>query len=167
MAALLEDRDLQGLRQRFQLQADTLLREAGVQEADINEDEKKKEKPLPRVNIHSVFWILAAVSLSYYVDFLQVIHENLQEGSLWLLGGALSLAVSVSIALYCIVYLEWRCGICDYDAKYPGLVPIAIVTFLVAAICINVSLWPVWSFLTPVILFTQFMGFVMLVSILG
>ncbi|XP_063779277.1 transmembrane protein 128 [Pseudophryne corroboree] len=167
MAAMWEDRDLQGIRQRFQLQADSLLREAGASEADTNDDEKKKEKPLPRVNVHSVFWILVAVSLSYYVDFLQVIQENLQDGCLWLLVGALSLVVSLSIALYCIVYLEWRCGICDYDAKYPALVPIAIVTFLVAAVCINVSLWPVWSFLTPVILFTQFMGFVMLVSLLG
>ncbi|XP_056411119.1 transmembrane protein 128 [Hyla sarda] len=164
MAALLEDRDLQGLRQRFQQQAEVLLREAEGSDAD---DEKKKEKPLPRINPHSVFWILAAVSLTYYVDFCQVLQSNLQEGCVWLLVGALSLVISLSIALYCIVYLEWHCGICDYDAKYPGLVPVAIITFLVAAVCINVSLWPVWSFFTPGILFTQFMGFVMLVSLFG
>lgn len=32
---------------------------------------------------------------------------------------------------------------------------------------LNIALWPVWSFLTPVILFTQFMGVVMLISLLG
>ncbi|KAM3937253.1 transmembrane protein 128 [Leptodactylus fuscus] len=165
MAALLEDRELQGLRQRFQLQAEALLREDGG--ADSDDEKKKQEKPLPRLNAHSVFWILAAISLTYYIDFFQVLQSNLHEGCVWLLVGAVSLVVSLSIALYCIVYLEWHCGICDYDAKYPGLVPVAIVTFLVTAVCFNVSLWPVWSFFTPVILFTQFMGFVMLVSLLG
>lgn len=161
MAALLEDRHLQGLRQRFQQHQEDLLREADA------DDENKKEKPLPRINPHSVFWILAAVSLTYYVDFFQVLQLNLQESCVWLLFGALSFVVSLSIALYCIVYLEWQCGICDYDAKYPGLVPVAIVTFLIAAVCFNVSLWSEWSFLTPGILFTQFMGFVMLISLFG
>ncbi|KAM9329168.1 transmembrane protein 128 [Gastrophryne carolinensis] len=167
MAALLDDRELQGMRQRFQRQAESLLRESDGIEADTGEDEKKKEKPLPRVNVHSVFWILAAVTVTYYVDFLPVVQGNLQDGCSWLLVGAVSLVVSMSIALYCIVYLEWYRGICDYDAKYPGLVPVAIVTFLVAAVCFNVSLWPVWAFFTPLILLTQFMGFVMLVSLLG
>ncbi|XP_066429377.1 transmembrane protein 128 [Eleutherodactylus coqui] len=164
MAALLEDRDLQGLRQRFQLQAEELLKEAG--EA-VAEEEKKKQKPLPRLNTHSVVWILAAVLLTYYVDFFQVLQLHLHEGCVWLLVGAVALVVSVSIALYCIVYLEWQCGISDYDAAYPGLVPVAVVTFLVAAVCFHVSLWPVWSFFTPGILFTQFMGFIMLVSLFG
>ncbi|KAG8591417.1 hypothetical protein GDO81_000171 [Engystomops pustulosus] len=132
MAALLEDRDLQGLRQRFQQQAEDLLREAGG--ADSDDEKKKKEKPLPRLNAHSVFWILAALLVTYYVDFFQVLQLHLQEGCVWLLVGSLSLVVTLSIALFCIVYLEWHCGICDYDAKYPGLVPIAIVTFLVATV---------------------------------
>ncbi|XP_018423574.1 PREDICTED: transmembrane protein 128 [Nanorana parkeri] len=164
MASLLDDRDMQNVRRRFEQQAESFLR---VTEADIDDDEKKKQKPLPRINLHSVFWILAAVAVTHYVDFLPVVQGNLQEGCSWLLVGAVSLVVSMSIALYCIVYLEWFSGICDYDAKYPGLVPVAIVTFLVAAVCFNASLWQVWSFFTPVILFTQFMGFVMLVSLLG
>jgi len=31
----------------------------------------------------------------------------------------------------------------------------------------NIALWPVWSFFTPLILFTQFMGVVMFISLLG
>nr|DBA29317.1 TPA: hypothetical protein GDO54_009553 [Pyxicephalus adspersus] len=167
MASLLDDRDLQNVRRRFERQAESLLREAGVTEADNDEDEKKKQKPLPRINIHSVFWILAAVAVTHYVNFLPVVQITLQQGCTWLLVGAVSLVISLCVALYCIVYLEWYRGICDYDAKYPGLVPVAILTFLITAICFNVSLWPVWSFFTPLILFTQFMGFVMLVSLLG
>ncbi|XP_040191355.1 transmembrane protein 128 isoform X2 [Rana temporaria] len=164
MAASLEGKELENVRRRF---AESFRWEVGVTEADDDENEKKKQKPLPRINIHSVFWILAAVAVTHYVDFLPAVHLNLQEGCTWLLVGAVSLVVSMSVALYCIVYLEWYRGICDYDAKYPGLVPVAILTFLVAAVCVNVSLWPVWSYFTPLILFTQFMGFVMLVSLLG
>lgn len=38
--------------------------------------EEKDAKPLPRINRHSVFWIVASVGLTYYFDFLRVITEN-------------------------------------------------------------------------------------------
>lgn len=38
--------------------------------------EKADSKPLPRFNRHSVFWILASVGLTYYVDFFRVLLEN-------------------------------------------------------------------------------------------
>lgn len=44
------------------------------------------------------------------------------------------LLVSVSIAFFCIVYLEWYRGIEDYDIKYPALIPITTATFIVAGI---------------------------------
>ncbi|XP_069488063.1 transmembrane protein 128 [Ambystoma mexicanum] len=135
--------------------------------SESSEDEKKKNKPLPRVNTHSVFWILASVAATYYVEFFKVVKEHLQEGSLSLLCGGIFLIVSLSVAFYCIIYLEWFCGIADYDSEYRALVPITISTFIVASICYNIAFWPVWSFLTPLLLFTQFMGVVMLVSLLG
>ncbi|OWK13814.1 TMEM128 [Cervus elaphus hippelaphus] len=85
----------------------------------------------------------------------------------WFLVGSALLLVSVSIAFYCIVYLEWYHGIEDYDIKYPALIPITTATFIIAGICFNVALWHVWSFFTPLLLFTQFMGVVMLTSLLG
>ncbi|KAE8629148.1 hypothetical protein XENTR_v10000371 [Xenopus tropicalis] len=177
MASLLEEKDLRVLRQRFQRQAESLLQ--GTENEDSDE-KKKKEKPLPRVNLHSVFWILAAVALTYYIDFFEVVKEILQGGCMWLLTGTILLAISLSIALYCMVYLEWYCRISDYDNQYPALVPVTVAVFVTAAVWIvnrilvstgwysyNVALWPVWSFFTPFILFTQFMGVVMLVSLLG
>ncbi|KAB0389582.1 hypothetical protein E2I00_018406, partial [Balaenoptera physalus] len=90
---------------------------------------EKKEKPLPRLNIHSGFWILASIAVTYYVDFFQAVKENFHTNSWFLFGGAL-LLVSLSIAFYCIVYLEWYCGIEDYDIKYPTLIPITTATFI-------------------------------------
>ncbi|XP_008569700.1 PREDICTED: transmembrane protein 128 isoform X2 [Galeopterus variegatus] len=94
---------------------------------------EKKEKPLPRLNIHSGFWILASIAVTYYVDFFKTLKENFHTSSWFLFGGALSL-VSLSIAFYCIVYLEWYRGIGEYDVKYPMLIPITTATFIAAGI---------------------------------
>ncbi|KAE8629371.1 hypothetical protein XENTR_v10000462 [Xenopus tropicalis] len=165
MASLLEEKDLRVLRQRFQRQAESLLQ--GTENEDSDEEKKKKEKPLPRFNLHSVFWVLAAVALTYFIDFFEVVKEILKGGCMWLFTGTVLLAISLSIALYCIVYLEWYRRISDYDNQYPALVPVTVAVFVTAAICYNVALWPIWSFFTPFILFTQFMGVVMLVSLFG
>ncbi|XP_052054895.1 transmembrane protein 128 isoform X2 [Apodemus sylvaticus] len=94
---------------------------------------EKKERPLPRLNIHSGFWILASIVVTYYVDFFKTFKENFHTNSWFLFGGAL-LFVSLSIAFYCIVYLEWYRGIEEYDVKYPTLVPITTATFIAAGI---------------------------------
>ncbi|XP_041132177.1 transmembrane protein 128 isoform X2 [Polyodon spathula] len=130
-------------------------------------EEKEKEKPLPRVNLHSVFWILASIGLTYYIDFFTVIKEDVQIKSWWFNIGSFFLLVSLALALFCIVYLEWFCGIGDYDKEYPAIAPITTAAFIVASGSFNIALWPVWSFFTPVILFTQFMGVVMVISLLG
>ncbi|XP_077159815.1 transmembrane protein 128 [Paroedura picta] len=128
---------------------------------------EKKEKPPPRLNVHSAFWIVASVAVTYYVEFFRAVKEIIQTESGWFMLGIWLLLGSLAVAFYCIIYLEWYRGIEDYDTAYPALIPITTASFLAAAICFNVALWPVWSFLTPLVLFTQFMGVVMLISLLG
>ncbi|XP_065591856.1 transmembrane protein 128 [Cyrtonyx montezumae] len=127
----------------------------------------KKKKPSPRLNVHSAFWILASIAVTYYFDFFKSVKETIQADSWWFASGSCLLAACLSVAFYCIIYLEWYHGIEDYDVQYPVLIPVTTVTFIAAAVCFNVALWPVWSFITPVVLFIQFMGVVMLVSLLG
>ncbi|XP_048457269.1 transmembrane protein 128 isoform X2 [Rhincodon typus] len=43
---------------------------------DLQDEEKKKEKPLPRFNMHSVFWILASMAVTYYVEFFSTIKTD-------------------------------------------------------------------------------------------
>ncbi|XP_011790843.1 PREDICTED: transmembrane protein 128 [Colobus angolensis palliatus] len=94
------------------------------------------------------------------------VKENFHTSS-WFLCGSALLLVSLSIAFYCIVYLEWYCGIGEYDVRYPALIPITTASFIAAGICFNIALWHVWSFFTPLLLFTQFMGVVMFITLLG
>ncbi|XP_062069374.1 transmembrane protein 128 isoform X2 [Lepus europaeus] len=94
---------------------------------------EKKEKPLPRLNIHSGFWILASIAVTYYVDFFKTLKENFHTSS-WFLSGSALLLVSLSVALYCIVYLEWYRGIEEYDVRYPALIPVTTAAFIAAGI---------------------------------
>ncbi|XP_030048459.1 transmembrane protein 128 isoform X2 [Microcaecilia unicolor] len=169
MAVWAQDGELELVRRRFRQEAEALLGAPGStdSESEITEDRKKNEKPLPRVNVHSVFWILASIVLTYYAEFFKAMRESMHEGSSSFLLGSVLCIMCLSVALYCVIYLEWYCGIGDYDTKYPALVPITIITFIAAAVCYNITFWPVWSFFTPFLLFTQFMGMVMFISLLG
>ncbi|XP_002709398.2 transmembrane protein 128 isoform X1 [Oryctolagus cuniculus] len=156
------------LRRRYLLSSDSAVPRDGEGDArpGASTAAEKKEKPLPRLNLHSGFWILASIAVTYYVDFFKTLRENFHTSS-WFLSGSALLLVSLSIALYCIVYLEWYRGIEEYDVRYPALIPITTAAFIAAGICFNIALWHVWSFLTPLLLFTQFMGVIMLISLLG
>nr|XP_033805118.1 transmembrane protein 128 [Geotrypetes seraphini]XP_033805128.1 transmembrane protein 128 [Geotrypetes seraphini]XP_033805138.1 transmembrane protein 128 [Geotrypetes seraphini] len=169
MAVWAQNGELERVRRRFRQEAEALLRatSSADSEYEVTEDRKKNEKPLPRVNVHSVFWILASIVLTYYVEFFKAVKECIQEGSSSFLLGSVLCIMCLSVALYCVIYLEWYCGIGDYDTKYPALVPITIITFIAAAVCYNITFWPVWSVFTPFLLFTQFMGMVMFISLLG
>ncbi|NXU55496.1 TM128 protein, partial [Turnix velox] len=94
----------------------------------------EKRKPLSRLNIHSAFWILASIAVTYYFDFFKSVKETIEADSGWFASGSCLLAVCLSVAFYCILYLEWFCGIEDYDDEYPALIPITTATFIAAAV---------------------------------
>ncbi|XP_049997334.1 transmembrane protein 128 isoform X2 [Alexandromys fortis] len=126
----------QELRRRYLFPSEAGLdSEGNARPSETSKAAGKKEKPLPRLNIHSGFWILASIVVTYYVDFFKTLKENFHTNSWFLFGGTL-LFVSLSVAFYCIVYLEWYRGIEEYDVKYPTLVPITTATFIAAGICI-------------------------------
>ncbi|NXC77876.1 TM128 protein, partial [Anhinga anhinga] len=95
---------------------------------------ERKRKPLARLNIHAVFWILASIAVTYYFDFLKNIKETMEGNSWWFATGSCLLAASLAVTIYCTLYLECYCGIEDYHVHYPELVPIATATFLAASV---------------------------------
>ncbi|XP_030622305.1 transmembrane protein 128 [Chanos chanos] len=167
MADFLQENDLVTLRNRFKKDAELLLHSISEEGIDEKSKYNKDVKPLPRINRHSVFWILASVGLTYYVDFFVEIMENEDIKSWWFNVGLVLLGVCLSLAAFCIVYLEWYRGIKHYEQEYPAIPPVTTAAFIAASCSFNIALWPVWSFFTPVILFTQFMGVVMLISLIG
>ncbi|KAM9410525.1 transmembrane protein 128 isoform 1-T1 [Pholidichthys leucotaenia] len=218
---MLNDSELATLRNRFKRDAEFLMQTTAPSDEDGKSPEEKDAKPLPRFNKHSIFWIVASIAVTYYVDFLRNIMENDEIKSWWFNVGLILLGICLSLAMFCIVYLEWFKGIRHYDQEYPAIPPITTAAFIAASCrkikyvsglwsmnalkvrsfrqnwkwcmarwrasnslllaayngCMswaargrkrfNIALWPVWSFFTPLILFTQFMGVVMFISLLG
>ncbi|KAK2862435.1 hypothetical protein Q5P01_001968 [Channa striata] len=164
---MLNDSELATLRNRFKRDAEFLMQATSSTDTDGKSQEEKDAKPLPRINRHSVFWILASIGVTYYVDFIHNILENDDIKSWWFNVGLVLLGICLSLAMFCIVYLEWFKGIQHYDQEYPAVPPITTAAFIAASCSFNIALWPVWSFFTPLILFTQFMGVVMFISLLG
>ncbi|KAJ0023081.1 hypothetical protein NQD34_002980 [Periophthalmus magnuspinnatus] len=169
MASALNHGDLVTLRNRFKKGAEFLLQTSEPEEREERDKgpEQRDMKPLPRINRHSVFWIAAAVAVTYYVDFFSLLLHSDNINRWWLNVGLLLLSLCLSLALFCIVYLEWFKGISHYDQEYPAVPAITTAAFIAASCSLNLALWPLWSFLTPLLLFTQFMGAVMFVSLLG
>ncbi|XP_071350345.1 transmembrane protein 128 [Trachinotus anak] len=164
---MLNDSELATLRNRFKRDAELLMQTTTSGDEDEKSQEEKDVKPLPRINRHSIFWIMASVGVTYYVDFLRNIMENDDIKSWWFNVGLLLLGICLSLAMFCIVYLEWFKGIQHYEIEYPAIPPLTTAAFIAASCSFNIALWPVWSFITPLILFTQFMGVVMFISLLG
>ncbi|KAM8915660.1 transmembrane protein 128 isoform 2-T2 [Spinachia spinachia] len=164
---MLNDSEFVTLRNRFKRDAEFLMQTTTQGDEDEKSQEEKDSKPLPRINRHSIFWIVASVGVTYYVDFFHNIMENDDIKSWWLNVGLALLGICLSLAMFCIVYLEWFKGILHYDQEYPAIPPITTAAFIAASCSLNMALWPVWSFFTPLILFTQFMGVVMFISLLG
>ncbi|XP_019942098.1 transmembrane protein 128 [Paralichthys olivaceus] len=164
---MLNDSELATLRNRFKRDAEFLMQTTTASDQDEKSPEEKDAKPLPRINRHSVFWIVASMAVTYYVNFIQNIMENDNIKSWWFYVGLVLLGICLSLAMFCIVYLEWFKGIQHYDQEYPAIPPLTTAAFIAASCSFNIALWPVWSFFTPLILFTQFMGVVMLISLLG
>ncbi|XP_049430671.1 transmembrane protein 128 isoform X2 [Epinephelus fuscoguttatus] len=130
---MLNDNELVTLRNRFKRDAEFLMQTTTNGDEDEKSQEEKDAKPLPRINRHSVFWIMASIGVTYYVDFLRNIMENDDIKSWWFNVGLILLGICLSLAMFCIVYLEWFKGIRHYDQEYPAIPPITTAAFIAAS----------------------------------
>ncbi|KAK7877817.1 hypothetical protein WMY93_031525 [Mugilogobius chulae] len=147
MTAALSEGDLATLRNRFKKDVEFLLRSDDADDKEKS-PEQKDVQPLPRINRHSVFWIVASVALTYYLDFFKQLLHNEHIDRWWLNVSLLLLSLCLSLALFCIVYLEWFKGIVHYDQEFPSVPAVTTAAFIAASFSLNLALWPLWSFFT-------------------
>jgi len=128
--------------------------------------DKYAPQKLGRINSHSVFWMVASFAVFYYTDFYLALRFNNRIHRPWMYIGIGLVSTTVAIATYLIVYYHYYMKIREYEKHEPYAVPLATVTFISGMIVLCYALWPVWSILTPIILFTLFMGVVFISTIL-
>lgn len=162
------DSELTALRNRFRRDAELLLQDQHEDGPEkTSQSESTEQRPFSRINRHSVFWLVASVAVTIYTDFFNILLHNDIINRWWLNVGVTLLALCLTLALFCILYLDWFRGVSHYEQEYPALPAVTTAAFIAASCSLNMALWPLWSILTPLVLFTQFMGVVMLVSLLG
>ena len=121
-------------------------------------------------------WLIGAVLVFYQSDFLDaVLISPITTGGTvrlnfpFYVAGMLLLALNAAIFYYLVVHLSWNRGVGsdDWDAYVPRAVPTATASFVGAAVCLSIGLWPRWGVLTVPILSTVFMGLIVVVAMLS
>ena len=118
-------------------------------------------------NAHTIFWMVAAMLVFNYTDFANVVYNDARvKGEMLKIGSGL-IAVNLTVGAYLVIYLSYMRGKKDWTAHtHPALIPIATLFGCAGMVVSTIALWPVWTFLTLPILFTLFMGTIMLASLL-
>ncbi|XP_030841330.1 transmembrane protein 128 isoform X2 [Strongylocentrotus purpuratus] len=137
-----------------------------LEEMQKKRDEEEEARVTSPYNIQTVFWILASIAIFKLTDFVPAMFYDSAVKKTWLYIGAGFIGINMAIALYLIIVCSWIRKITDWEKHSPSAVPIATCSFVSGTLCINIALWPVYGFLTPVLLFTLFMGFIVIVSLL-
>ncbi|KAH9492724.1 hypothetical protein Btru_026166 [Bulinus truncatus] len=109
-----------------------------------------------------------AIAVFYFTDFLNILLYDVNIKSNWFWSGVVFLSVHVGIAVYIIFYQSFwkKLHADDWEKKFPKIFPIATASFIIGIICLTVSLWPVWGFLTPFILIALFLGGVVIIAMI-
>ncbi|XP_019620726.1 PREDICTED: transmembrane protein 128-like [Branchiostoma belcheri] len=138
-----------------------------LQDDSQDRPQQAKEEKLSRINAHTIFWLVASMAMFYYTDIAVALRVDPRINWLWLLPGAVLIGLNVGIGAFLIVWLSWIKGVStdEWEKRYPSAIPTATASFIIGGLCCMVGLWPVWGFLTPIILFTLFMGVVMVISL--
>lgn len=120
------------------------------------------------LKIDTVFWIIAAFLTLYYSDLIIVLKVDHRVNIKYFYASLAVTSIPIAIACYLILYLSFMKNVHsdDWEISAPYAIPMATASTVVAGILWNVSLWDVYRFYTPIILFLLFMGLVMTISIL-
>ncbi|BFY98195.1 hypothetical protein BsWGS_01235 [Bradybaena similaris] len=172
MAATELDSDV--FRRRFQKKladhfTDELENDFTNFEKNIHENDGQQKVKKSPFCIQNILWLGAAVAVFYFSDFINVMVNDLRIKSVWFWIGVASIGLHVSIAIFLVFWLTlWKKVSSDeWETRYPSAVPVATASLVLGIICLCIGLWPVWGFLTPVILLVLLMGTVVVVAMVG
>lgn len=109
--------------------------------------------------LHAFFWVLAGVMVAYQTDFVRVLMESDRVNRVWFNIAVTCFSINVVIMGYLAVWLPYVKRIkVSWNLYSPRAIPTATAVGLICAVALNISLWNVWGFLTPLILFAVFVG---------
>eukprot|EP00752_Nemacystus_decipiens_P017548 g15727.t1 len=129
--------------------------------SEAEQSKRRRSQLADRISnkLHALFWALVGVTVVYRTDFIRVLMEDERVDRVWFNIGVVCFSVNVVILAYLTVWLPHVRGVkVSWNVYSPRAIPTATVVGLICAVALNVSLWNVWGFLTPLILFAVFIG---------
>ncbi|CAF0706633.1 unnamed protein product [Brachionus calyciflorus] len=117
------------------------------------------------LSIENICWFVASLVCLYISDIFKVIVSDDRVLRTLLYASFLLILVNILIALYIIFYLTKVKKISSnkWNEYNPILIPVATGSFVIGSILLTISLWPVYNWLTAPLLFTIFMGFIVVI----
>mmetsp|Transcript_36008 Transcript_36008/g.101967 ORF Transcript_36008/g.101967 Transcript_36008/m.101967 type:complete len:192 (-) Transcript_36008:90-665(-) len=119
-----------------------------------------------RNRIEAVLWVSAALSTAYFgngeEDMIHVVIHDSRIKRPWLYFGLAMMSINLGIFLYLSVWLNCIRGVTEeWEDAAPLAVPVGTCAAVASGFSFIVALWPVWTYLTPAMLFVLLMGFIM------
>ncbi|KAK2166440.1 hypothetical protein LSH36_39g10033 [Paralvinella palmiformis] len=150
-----------------------------LQEDIFDEDQQKNDEDDPQAkskglrvkrespySVENILWLISSIAVFYYADFARAMLYDPDVRRSWFYIGLVLMGLTCAIAFFLIVYLSWikKMSTDDWELQYPAAIPVATASFAFGSFCVTIGLWPVWGVLTIPILFTQFMGFIVVIA---
>lgn len=118
--------------------------------------------------VDTICWLIGGFLTLYYSDIVNVLKIDPRIEANYFYASVTTSLIPFGICLYLIIWLSGIKNVSsdDWDIQAPYAIPIATLFAVVSGLLWNITLWGVYRFMTPIILFLLMMGFVMTISIL-
>lgn len=126
--------------------------------ADIQELKAEKSYTA-NITVSNIFWLMACYGVVHKFDIVDAMLYDDRINREYLNTAVMLLVTSWSTGAFCALVLERIFGV-DYEKKVPWAVPLATITGLIGFTLLWMSVWPVWRWMTFIIMPSLFMGFI-------
>jgi hypothetical protein len=117
---------------------------------------------------HSIIWSIAACFILYYSNFFIVLFYDKRVRPLFLNIGILALTGLIMVISYLAFWLPFSISrntrngentqIIDYYTYSPRIVMMGVISCIIIYITFTIALWPIWGWVTLIILFVLSMA---------
>eukprot|EP01015_Nassula_variabilis_P019878 TRINITY_DN3406_c0_g1_i3.p1 TRINITY_DN3406_c0_g1~~TRINITY_DN3406_c0_g1_i3.p1 ORF type:complete len:219 (+),score=25.09 TRINITY_DN3406_c0_g1_i3:50-706(+) len=124
---------------------------------------KKVEKFLKwlRIKVEALLWCLACAITIYYTNFFRLIFEHPRINTLFLNIGMIGIGINSILGLYAGFYLPFIKKNRDpIDQVNPRAVQLGAIAGVTTFITIIIAIWPLWGWLSILIIFVFFMAII-------
>jgi hypothetical protein len=105
--------------------------------------------------IHSLVWLGVAVAILYFGDVWRVMKEDPRLNRSFLIAAWACQGVLATVVFYITFWIPFvdRKKVYAYDRYCPRAIYTAIAAAFASFVLFTIAFWPVWHFLTPVLVF--------------